>query len=419
MADETSVLRKQKSPDGKLGDERNMISVDDAHSLIEAHCHCLESIKIPLEDSTGFVLAEDIYSPINLPPFAQAAMDGYALRFSDLSKNETLLVEGEIAAGMVWKHPIKNGTAVRIFTGAQVPPDADVVIEQERVDKQADRIYISKEGLSPGANIRKQSSQIAIDDLAMQSGETIGPAAVGFLASMGIRTVSVYKKPEIVIVVSGNELQQAGSDLNAANIYESNSVMLKAALQQCGYAVSKICHVMDDDQEIENVFKKYSGKVDALIFTGGISVGDYDLIRKKLETDSFQKIFYKVKQKPGKPFWFGLSGKTRIFALPGNPAAVLTCFYLYVYTGLRKMSGFSVIDLASEQIPLLHNYSKKGGLSHFLKGYKNSFGVKILEGQESFKLHSFSKANCIVYLPEELCAVSEGEKVKTYLLPGI
>ncbi len=419
MNRETELLKLKNPLSGKIEEGMNMVSVDKAYSLIQAHCHSLESVNIPLEDSLGFVLSENIYSPLSLPPFPQSAMDGYAMRFSELRSHDSMDVIGEIAAGNTWKHPLKPGTAVRIFTGARVPDDADIVVEQERVDSKDKRIFIQKEGLAQGANIRKKASQIAEGELAMEKGEAIGPAAIGFLAAMGISSVSVFYKPEVAIVVSGDELQLAGSDLNDGNIYESNSLMLRAALEQTGFKVSYLSLVKDDDSEIENVFQKYIDKVDALILTGGISVGDYDLIRKKLESDQIQKIFYKVKQKPGKPLWFGLSGKTRIFALPGNPAAVLTCYYQYVFPALKKMSGSSELSLPSGEIPLIHDYSKKIGLAHFLKAFKNDAGVRILDGQESFKLQSYSKANCIVYIPEDKLNIVEGEKVKVYFLPII
>lgn len=419
MNKETQVTNLKISLNGKFEEGTDMVSVDKAHSLIAANCHSLESINIPLEDSLGFVLSENIYSPLSLPPFPQSAMDGFAMRFSDLMVNDSLEIIGEIPAGNTWKQALDPAAAVRIFTGARVPEDADIVVEQERAVVKENRVYIQKDGLAVGVNIRKEASQIGAGELAMEKGEALGPAAIGFLAAMGISSVSVFNKPEIAIIVTGNELQQAGSDLKDGNIYESNSLMLRTALEQIGFKVSYLRIVQDNDFEIESVFQKYIDKVDALILTGGISVGDYDLIRKKLESDQVQKIFYKVKQKPGKPFWFGLSGKTRIFALPGNPAAVLTCFYRYVYPALRKMSGNSRLDLPSAEIPLLHDYSKKIGLAHFLKAFKSDSGLRILEGQESFKLNSYSKANCLAYIPEDVPNVFEGEKVKVYFLPII
>ena len=396
---------------------KNMISVEEAQSLIDLNCFSLELIEIPLAGAAGSVLTEDVYSPINLPPFDQSAMDGYAIRYSDHKNGLHISLIGEIPAGKAWSTELASGQALRIFTGAQIPFGADLVVELERVTLQGTQLFFDQADFKIGTHIRKEGSQISKGELALSKDEVVSPAAIGFLASMGIASVLVYRKPEIAIVVSGNELQSAGDTLNAGNIFESNSVMLRAAIEQVGFKVTFIEFVKDNKEDVEKIFNKFSGKIDVLIFTGGISVGDYDLIRDKLESSDVQKLFYKVRQKPGKPFWFGLSGKTRIFALPGNPAAVLSCFYLFLLPGLRKLSGFSHIKLTSSMIPILQSYEKKIGLAHFLKGKSSDTGVSVLDGQESYKLNSFADADCIVYIPEGITSVNKNELVKVFYLP--
>ncbi len=395
-----------------------MVSVEEAHALMEEHCHALSHFSIPLRDAYSYVLAENIISPVNIPPFNQSAMDGYALHYADLKLGDTLDLVGEVPAGGIWHQELAEGQCVRIFTGAAVPDSADIVVEQERVFRQGDKISIRQEGLQIGANIRATGSQILSGEVALESGTLLNPASIGFLAGMGIHRVNVFRKPEIAIVITGNELQEPGTELTPGNIYESNSMMLNAALLEAGFPAQHTVIVRDDEDDIEIVFNRFAGKVDVLLFTGGISVGDYDLIRKKLENSEVENVFYKVKQKPGKPFWFGLSGKTKLFALPGNPAAVLTCFYEYVYPALRKMTGHHNIHLPSRKAALTTQYKKKSGLAHFLKGRMNGSEVTLLSGQESYKLNSFALADCLVYIPQEIEYLPEGETVEVHLLPS-
>ncbi|MBP6335102.1 MAG: molybdopterin molybdotransferase MoeA [Bacteroidia bacterium] len=412
---ESTILNSRN--DATVKEENCMISVGDAKQLILKTCSQLERFSLELSSAHSYILSKDIFSQYTIPPFRQSAMDGYALCFSDLHKCESLLVVGEIPAGEIWTPPLQDQQALRIFTGACVPDTADTVVEQERVSVQGNNILIRKEGLVAGANIRPVGSQILSGELALPKGSKISPASIGFLASIGIGEVEVFRKPKIAIIITGNELQAAGTTLQSGNIFESNSSMLIAALKESEFYVECCLIVGDNESELEEATGNLLGTVDLIIFTGGISVGDYDLVRKKLNSAEFQNVFYKVKQKPGKPIWYGMQGRTKIFALPGNPAAVLTCYYEYVLPALRIMCGHSQPFLPQKQLNLKSAYHKKSGLAHFLKGRTEEGFVTILDAQESYKLNTFAKADCLIYVPEDKTSLAEGEIVEVHLLP--
>ncbi len=394
-----------------------MVTVEEAKKAILKHTHILASEKRDVEDAFGFVLAKDIYSPVHLPPFDQSGMDGYAVIFDDVRKNKNISVVGESSAGSVFSKEIKKGQAVRIFTGAKIPKGADTVIMQEKVKIEDGHLQILDTQLVLGANVRKKSSQILKGALALNKSNQLNAGAIGYIAGMGIKEVKVYKKPLVTIIVTGSELQKSGTKLKTGNIYESNSATLIAALKSIHIDPIEVKCVEDNESKLIRVLKKAEKVSDIVLLTGGISVGDYDFVGSALNKMKVETIFYKVKQKPGKPLFFGKHEKVLFFALPGNPAAVLSCFYNYVYPAVRKIQGDSSVFLTSFKLPIKHEYQKKKGLANFLKSrIVNNFAVA-LDGQESYKLSSFANANAIIYLSEDMEMVKAGTLVDVYLLP--
>ena len=211
-----------------------MISVKEAKQIVNEHCHQLGAIHIDLYKATGFVLAEDIYAQHDSPPFNQSAMDGYAYSFSEGSPTKELLIIGEMAAGDLPKNISVNNSAIRIFTGAQVPPEFDTVVMQEKVEVTGDKLVIKDEAEKKGMNVRLKGSQIAKGSLALKSGTIIKPGTSGFLASIGIDQVKVTRRPKISIISTGNELMAPGKDLDPGKVYECNTYSLNAALTEYG-----------------------------------------------------------------------------------------------------------------------------------------------------------------------------------------
>lgn len=391
-----------------------MISVKNAFYLLDEHIQVTsETEYVTCINALKMILAENIHAALDLPPFRQSVMDGYALRLHN-SHNYKLI--GEVQAGSSFNPVMSPGEAVRIFTGAAVPDQADAVVMQEKVRRQDDSIEIQQE-IKEGHFIRQIGEQIRNGQLAMSSGFVITPAAVGFLSALGIEKVKVFKKPTVAIVVTGDELREPGENLDHGEIYESNSVMLQTASKLSGFEVSGAFRVKDDLASTRELLSRLVDENDMVLISGGISVGDYDFVGTALQNLGVEEIFYKVKQKPGKPLFFGKKEQKFVFALPGNPASSLSCFYLYVLPALRKMAGYKNTHLERRMLLSNSEYSKDASRAHFLKGFYEKERVSILDGQASSMIHSFAMANALVYLPEERLKVEKDELVETILLP--
>lgn len=375
-----------------------MISVSEAKSLIQQHCFSPKTVELSIVDATGFILSEPVFSLVDTPPFDQSAMDGYAFSFADWDEKSQLQLVGEIQAGSSFSRKLQALQAVRIFTGAAVPNGADTVVMQEKTIPNEHSVLITDTLIAKGANVRPKGSQTQKGAMVLDTGHRINPASVSLLASVGIHKVKVYANPTVSILVTGKELVKPGNEIAEGMIYESNSYGLHAALKQLNIAPVSVDSVDDDKDLIAKAISKELTS-DILIITGGVSVGDYDYVASALENCGVEKVFHKVKQKPGKPFYFGIKNNTLVFALPGNPAAVMTCFYEYV---LPAIQSFTKINYFKKTALLLANsYKKKAGLTHFVKGKTNGPSVEILNSQESYLMNSFAHADCIVELPED------------------
>jgi len=389
-----------------------MITVEEAIEYVESNSQPgKNTVKMSLKNALGFILAEDVISPIDMPPFRQSAMDGYAVRIHD---SEYYHVKGELQAGDGQDVTLRKGDAVRIFTGAPVPNDANSVVIQEKTTIKEQELEVHDE-VTLQSNIRPKGEQIQKGEMALGKGISLTPAAIGFLTTLGITDVSVYQKPSIGIIATGNELAEAGAELKHGQIYESNSFMLQTALVSSGYTDNEIFKVPDDFNSTRNLLEEVLKSKDVVLITGGISVGDYDFVGKALQELKVSQLFYKVKQKPGKPLFFGKKNDTYVFALPGNPAAALSCFYIYVQRCLRRIEGCLKFEPFTVDATSLSEYSSKGDRAQFLKADYQNGKVKILEGQSSSMLHSFAVSNALVYLSADKDKVEMGDIIQLIL----
>jgi len=393
-----------------------MISVTDAKKIISENVSSLESVILPLQDVAGLILAEDVYASMDIPAFPQSSMDGYAFSFEGWKKHKKLKIAGEVAAGSNETFTLTPANAVRIFTGAAVPAGADTVIMQEKVKIENGELKIEDEALQQGTSVRSKGSEIKAGELALGKESVLSPAAIGFLAGIGMAEVRVYPNPSITIIITGNELQQPGETLLHGQVYESNSFALKAVLQQLHITDIKILYATDKPEVVTGTLKKALEQADVVLLTGGISVGDYDFVLQATTECGVEKLFHKIKQRPGKPLYFGKKENKLVFGLPGNPSSVLTCFYQYVIPALEKLSKRK-IGLQTLQVPLERSFKKVAGLTHFLKGLYDGKTAVPLDAQESFRLSSFAKANCLIQVDEDTTSLKEGELVDVYLLP--
>ncbi len=393
--------------------EYKMVSIEEALKAVLKNSKEISlEIDLPIENSGNAILFQDVSSPIDMPPFRQSAMDGYAI---NLHENETYSLIGEVKAGDGHQPVLNPGEAIRIFTGAPVPDSANAVIMQEKVIVKDDNIIVQGNPLKED-NIRPMGEQVKKGEVALKKGTKLTPAAIGYLSSLGLTEVSVYKKPSIAIITTGNELIEAGQPLTYGKIYESNSVMLKRALLDLGFDTISIHKVEDNYKETYNKLQDVIVQNDMVIITGGISVGDYDFVGKALKELDIEQVFYKVHQKPGKPLFFGKYENTILFALPGNPAAALTCFYMYVYASLQIMTG-SNSDLTTVTATSTSNFIKKGDRPQFLKAIYKKGKVNILEGQSSAMLQTFAVANALVKMAGDIEQIRVDDRIEVMLLP--
>ena len=393
-----------------------MIAVKEAKKIIGENIVPLKDMRVPLPDALGLYLSADIFASMDIPAFAQSSMDGYAFAFADWKAEQPLSIAGEMAAGSNENIQLLPGQAVRIFTGAAVPEGADTVVMQEKVKAADGKLFIEDSKLEAGGNVRPKGSEIKAGEKALTAGSVISPAAIGFLTGIGITHVTVYPKPRISIIVTGKELQQPGQPLQYGQVYESNSFTLTAALQQININDVKTLWADDDLEILKQVLQNALLQADIVLLTGGISVGDYDFVLEAATQCGVTQLFHGIKQRPGKPLYFGKKNEQPVFGLPGNPSSVLTCFYQYVVPALQLMSN-TKNTLQTKRVKLGKAVRKAAGLTHFLKGYYDGEKAMPLDAQESYRLSSFAKANCLVQVDEDITDLNEGENVIIHILP--
>lgn len=386
-----------------------MITIQEALQLIDSQSLKQNKVTLPINRSLGHCLAEKVNAPINLPSFDNSAMDGFAV----CGAGDTFSITGEIAAGDSKLHALKVGEAVRIFTGAKIPGNASAVIMQEKTEVVNETVRISDE-LTEGKNIRRMGEEIAAGQVVFEGGQTMNPAGIGLLSSLGIENISVFKKPDVSILTTGNELISPGNPLKTGQIYESNGTALLSAIGNYQFDCTENRHVKDECAFISNAIAEQLNETDVLLVSGGISVGKYDYVKTALEENGVEELFYKVKQKPGKPLYFGRKGDKFVFALPGNPASALTCFYIYVLPLLQRMAGAANPGLLKFTAPLAEDYVMKSDRPTFMKAYFDG-SLHILEGQSSSMLHSFAMGNALALI-EGPRQYGKGDLVECYLL---
>ncbi len=394
-----------------------MIDFKTAKQLLHANLPLLGKEKIAIQNANGYVLAEDVIAPIPHPFFDQSSVDGYLIYFAD--KENQLNVIGEIAAGSSSNLTLQPGEAIRIFTGAPIPPKCgDTVVMQEYVSKEEHGTIIKIEDtkLKLGANIRKKGEQLKKGDVTLKASTLINPTAIGFLASIGVTEIAAYKKPTVAILVTGNEFTDPNETLEFGKIYDSNGIMLQVALKDLGLKYSSE-NIQDDLGILKNVIAEKATEHDFLIITGGVSVGDYDYTLPALEQNGFEVVFHKVNQKPGKPILFMKRSDGKVaFGLPGNPRSAILGHYLYVLPSLYKMMGYTQAFLELD-IPIGHGFKKMDdGKTHFLSGIIRNRQLWVNEQQASHMLLSLATAQVIVILPPQPLEYSIGDLINCRII---
>jgi molybdopterin molybdotransferase len=391
---------------------QEMLDPEEALALLFQRIPFTGKETLSLGEAQGRVLAEDVHSDLDLPPFHQSSMDGYAIRFMDRSAD--LRVVGELRAGAAHPLSIGEGEAVRVFTGAPLPEGGDTVIMQEKVEKVGDAIRCKETEMVEGMHVRSVGAEIKIGDLAMARGTVLSSAALGYLGSLGRSRVAVRTVPKVSLVLTGDELVPAGEKLDFGQVYESNSLALLSAFKAQGVEAVEVKFAKDDRAALKATLEEALNTADLVVCVGGVSVGEYDLVVPVAEELGVKPCFHKVKQKPGKPLFFGTKGERWFLGLPGNPSSALVCFYVYVVPVLQAWLGKEALS-ARLRAKVMAPYEKKAGLTHFLKAWHSEGEVWPLGAQESYRLHTFKEANALMVLPEE--GVKIGDTVEIIILP--
>jgi molybdopterin molybdotransferase len=395
-----------------------------ALKLEEALARILADVKpvngfetVTVRDALGRVLAEDVVSEIDVPAHTNSAMDGYALRGADLQADaETRLdVIGVAAAGRPFGGAVGEGQCVRILTGAPLPEGADTVVMQERVTREDDAAIVGT-GQKPGQHVRQAGEDIARGAMALAAGAVLMPAALGMLASVGVGEVSVRRRVRVAFFSTGDELQRVGEPLGVGQIYDSNGYTIHGMLTRAGVEVIDMGLVRDDPSAIENALADAAARADAIVTSGGVSVGDADYVKDTLDKTGSVG-FWRVAMKPGRPLAFGRIGDALFFGLPGNPVSAMVTYYQLVQPALTALAGkpdpgppMTVTAISSEQL------RKKPGRREFQRGVltRDSDGRLVVGRaghQGSGVLSSMNAANCFIVLPEEGGPVAEGDEV--------
>lgn len=407
-----------------------MIRVEEAQRVIRDIISPYPGVCVPLKESVGRVLAKSVISPFDLPLFDNAAMDGYALRaedtvFASMERPLIFSVVGVASAGSETRLRLEEGQAVRILTGAMVSDGATAVVAQEDVLTKAGQIVVS-EPLERHLNIRFAGEEIHKGDLLLRVGTRLSPAAIGLLASVGITEVPIISPPRVALVITGSELVHDTSEIGPGKIFDANTPLLEAALRELNIVPVLISHCVDQRDHLLRTLSAALEQADMVIVSGGVSVGEFDFVKDVAAECAVHEIFWKVKQKPGKPLFFGSRMRPGmpdqfVFGLPGNPASALVCYYEYVRLALFCAMGATNLQLPSVYASLAQPFRKRAGMQHFLKGkFRSETGlnqVSILDRQGSHMLSSFAEANALIVVPEEVEALEKGDEVEIHLLP--
>lgn len=397
--------------------EPGVLSVDDARQhILSEITPIVTAEKVALRTALGRILAEDVLSPLDVPGHTNSAMDGYALKGTDLANGvQRFDCIGTAYAGNPFKTENQAGQCVRIMTGAPIPTGTDTVVMREQAEILSNgKIHILGEHRA-GQNVRQAGEDIACGSVVLNHGHQILPADLGVLASLGIGELSVRRRPRVAFFSTGDELRSIGEVLNEGEIYDSNRYSLYGMLTRLGVDFQDLGVIPDQPGAIRDAFHMAANMADITITSGGVSVGEADYIKSVL--DEFGTIkFWKIAMKPGRPLTFGHLGGSLFFGLPGNPVAVMVTFYQFVQPAIHYLAGGEPHIPLTLHASCTHPLRKRPGRTEFLRGVlqqtkQGELQVTVTGRQGSGILSSMSRANCFIVLPENCADVETGSLV--------
>lgn len=407
-----------------------MKTVDEARRDILARIERLSSVRVLLPQALGLVLAEPVLARSDNPRFTNSAMDGYAVRWTDVEAvagggRVRLPVAFEVAAGDEGDYSLPPQAAARIMTGAPLPASADTVVMREDTDESSRSavIVLNVPEAGKGANIRFAGAFYKAGEPLLRAGQEIGPAAIGLLASEGLCALSVVRRPRIAVVSTGDELVDLGEPIGPGQIRNSSAYMLQALIRKAG-GEPVVCGIgRDTVDSCRARFEEALGSADMVVSIGGVSVGDYDVVRAVLDELGADIGFWKVKMKPGKPLSFGTVGDTPMIGLPGNPVSSYVCFYQFVWPAIRRAAGHAEAGrLDWVRARLTENVRSPAWRADFQRGVLTSDGAEPtfqpFPDQSSANQMSSAVANAFGIVPEGVGSMEAGEWLEVERIPG-
>jgi molybdopterin molybdotransferase len=395
-----------------------MLSVEQAQAEILGRARPLAAERVDILDALGRVLAEPIRSSRRIPPWPNSSMDGYAVRAADGRPAATLRVVDRVIAGSLPSRAVGAGEAIRIFTGAPMPPGADAVVPQEDVDAR-DGIIALRGSVEPGAYVRPAGEDVREGDLVLEPGRPIGPPEIGILATLGRTQVAVGRRPRVAVLSTGNELADLGTEPTPAQIPNSNTYSLMAQIVEAGGLPINLGVAPDRLEAIAERVAR-GAEADVLVTSAGVSVGELDLVREALVGAGAELHLWKVDMRPGKPITFGtLEGGRPVFGLPGNPVSAMVTFELFVRPMLLAMQGrrgpSRAMVRATALAPIVNRGSRRGYLRVVLENRTGGLGARLTGEQGSGILRSMVSADGLAVLPGDT-SVAAGEPVDVIVL---
>ncbi len=417
----SSIEKRRTEPD--LG--RRLLDYEEALRLCLSHVsESVSTETIPLADSLGRILRKNVESKIALPPFDKSTMDGYAVKSSDVQSAAPdnpvrLKTIDEVPAGSVSEKTVKSGEAIKIMTGAPVPEGADAILVLERTLPADNGHVLAAHSVGDNSYIINKGQDLLPGDRVASAGGTINAVLMGLLAGCGAAEVTVSRRLKTGIISTGSELVSPGQSLHRGQIYDINSYSLYGLSTELGAAAAFLGAIRDKSDDLLKVLNK-ARHFDILLLSGGISVGDYDIVHETLQRAGVQEIFWRVKVKPGRPLFFGKKGKTLIFGLPGNPFSSVNNFHLFVRPVMDKLSGKNRWGLETGQAEVLNSLILQPGRRKFLRGeLRFEAGrqkVWIIPEQRSGIFSPMPRADVLIEVPEDKKILKEGDVARIYYL---
>jgi molybdopterin molybdotransferase len=397
-----------------------LIDHPEAVRLVLENTHRLPTGDVPLVEAQGLALAQDLKARFDSPPFDNSAVDGYALRSVDAEAGRVFMVVDEAPAGRPAAKSVGEGEAIKIFTGGVIPEGADAVVMVENTSGWGEEFELNKTA-SPGQNVRGSGEDVREGEVILKAGTEVGPPEIALAATQGYGTLPVHRRPEVVVLSTGTELVEPGErELEPGEIYDSNSFAVMAQAHEIGARARRITAASDDAAVLRRAVEEALESADVVVTSGGVSVGEKDLVKNTMLKLGVEQIFWGVKFKPGKPLFFGARGDVSVFGLPGNPVSAMVCFELFVRPALVKMMGRQERGRPRIQVyfekDVRNNFGRMHAMRISLEKTERGWLARSVGAQGSGLVSSLTKADALALIGPESEGVKAGEPVEAIVL---